>query len=747
MLAVLRGADAELTNYKSGIDVTWGGTKGTDYQEEYLYHDKLLYDQKIVYLRDTTTITMAHNARNNANYHVTDGGRQIIGANGVDSLPGTGDEGVIRYKLDRDRQDSMKWANNTAGTQTSLVLPAYTAPFRLADLTYDGIVPVVGTVGSNGGNIASRSAYYFRGIRDSVAPSSGPGDEWHVLSYADDDRSFLQARSTATGNFIDQAFYASDGKTVLLVVNPKTPCLTLRVPGAVGTGQFYTTPAKAYWTPKIVPQTSYISGNVTIEITNLYGTNVFYRINGSGATPFIDAGGPSVTLSQADFPNTGATANTLEYYYAGNQAFTKTRTIMREPLFPSAGEPHGNYLWVDAAGYTKVTQRITRAPYSGQYLNYRNRGDFSGQLDWDGNANLGRRNAGANGGSHALKNAFVAKIEGFNFTRTGGSKSHGRYAKEMLLESPRNIDPLGFEMQHSADAIPNRELHYRGYYDANPMLEGIFAYDIMIANFKSTQVAGGITPIEDHFIRDRFAGFAYEAMQWSAGMTALDAPGMWGGARMMTAVSIAMIMRDYSSPYYGTSGFGTIQTKYPLCPYENDQLTWKEALFDGNKTKTTYPNLKWYTGISDNGNESLFFSQGEVAGGVTFDAGHWRDKVSYFSFGLMGTHLATWANMAKLWGAGKTDPLLELGIAKGTAGTLLGGKDAPPAADRFPMLTVLNSRWLGAATNALAWTQSLPANDNNSDDKSMQDAGVFGFAWYDDQALPPAGPSSLRTSP
>jgi hypothetical protein len=122
----LIGQDAELTNYKSGIDVIWGGTKGTDYYEEYFYHDKLVNDAKVVYIKSTTPITMSHNARNNAFYHVEDGGLQIIGANGKDGVPNSGDEGIIRYKIDRDRQYLYKWSDSKARTQTALVLPAYT---------------------------------------------------------------------------------------------------------------------------------------------------------------------------------------------------------------------------------------------------------------------------------------------------------------------------------------------------------------------------------------------------------------------------------------------------------------------------------------------------------------------------------------------------------------------------------------------------------------------------------------------
>ena len=76
----LHAQDSELTNYKSGIDVTWGGTKGVDYCEEYFYHDKLIDDHKVVHIRSTTPISMAHNARNTAIYGSVAGGRKFIGA-------------------------------------------------------------------------------------------------------------------------------------------------------------------------------------------------------------------------------------------------------------------------------------------------------------------------------------------------------------------------------------------------------------------------------------------------------------------------------------------------------------------------------------------------------------------------------------------------------------------------------------------------------------------------------------------
>ncbi|HYG22151.1 MAG TPA: hypothetical protein VEH04_05150 [Verrucomicrobiae bacterium] len=713
--------DSELTNYKSGIDVTWGGEKGVDYYEEYYFHDKLLDDHKVVYIRDTTKIAFSHNARNVAYYHSTEGGRQKIGANGKDGIANSGDEGIIRYKIDRDRQYKYKWAMNSAGTDANFVLPAAGTGFTLKEIQFEPGVPVVGSVGPSSDVTKSKGGTYFRGLLDSF------GDEWHTLAYADDDRAFLWARYVATSNFVDQAWYASDGKTVQLVVNPKTPCLTMR---ATGTGQFYTTPPKAYWTPKLVPQITYLSagtdGAVSIELRDIYGNEVFYRINGG---EFQGAKGNSVVISHTEFSRG---TNTLDYYYAGKQAFTKTRIVVKDPEFPSRHEPHGTYLWVDSAGYSTVRNRLHRPPYAATYLAYKSRSEVTGQESWD----KGHRRGDRVGGAYALENAFVAKVEGFDFARSGASRSHGVYAKEMLLEQTRNTDPLGFELQHSSDSIPTRELHYRGYYDSLPILKGIFAYDIMVANFRSDQVDGGITAVEDYFIRDKFAGFVYEAMQWSADMTALGAPGMWGGARMMCAQSIAMILREYSTPYYGTSGFGTNQTTYPLCPYDEDRYTWKEALFDATGTRRGFPNLQWFTGLSENGTESLLMSENQQWGTNRYPFATWQDKAAYFSSGLMGIHLQVWANMARIWGNNKRDARLEIAFERASNGTFIGAKDpVPQLPARFTQLLLLNDGWPNVVSNAARWVRALPSADGNSISKSMQDAGVFGFAWFDDKKV------------
>lgn len=802
-------ADSELTNYKSGIDVTWGvgdgSDKGTAYYEEYFYHDKLVDDHKVVYIKSTTAINMAHNARNNAQYPSTlYGGDKFhtIGVDGVDGIPDSGDEGIIRYKLDRDRQWYYKWAANSAGTDTAYLLPAYSAPFTLASQTYvDSGAPVVGSTGWVG-SPSSKSSYY-RGVLDSV------GDEWHTLAYADDDRQFLWGDGTATvytvnGKFVDQAFYASDGKTVLLVVDPITPCFTARV---TGTGQFYTTPPKVYFNPKIYDQTTYIapgaSGTVAIELRNIYGTNISYRING-GST--VAVGAATVTLADTDF---SAGSNTLEYWYDSTPSVKRTRTVVKNPTHPSLAETHGYSMWADGTEYAAAVSRLARAPYKDYYDGYKTRRDRSGQEAWDGTSGAMRTISPY----YALENAFVAKVEGTSYKITASPKTHFEYAKEMLLTGPN--DKIGYELNHSADCLPNHETWYRGYYDTVPLLKKVFAYDLFAGYFRDDQVTGGMTAIEDYKIRDDVASHSFIAMQESMGLNPMGAPGMWGGARMMFGTTAGLMMPEYSTPYYGTSGFGTVQTTYPNCPYDSDEYTWKEALFDG-QTRGSYPNFAWNTGLGNNGTDSLFFDEGatSIYFGGPIPKGNWIDKGSYLSSGLMGIHFQIFANMS-MRHVGTLDSFLAaatelmttatgiVGVKDNQSGTVTNGTTTVTAATakwadgiydpvagqpvviskyggltwtrrtissitnnttmevdsavtaetgaylffpgRLAQICMLNDRFPTYAANNTAWVQSLGSTNSESDDKAMQDAGVWGIAWYDDQLPPSAGDTTAPT--
>lgn len=742
-LAVTRhafGQDPELTNYRSGIDVIWGVGDGSDkrtaYMEEYFFYDKLLDDHKVVYLKDTTYIAMYHNARNVAKTGGSGAApNYTVGANGPDGLPNSGDEGVIRYRWDRDRQIKGKWAPIYVG-DSSRLYPAYSSPFTMASQQYGfgDAVNVVGSTGSNGGPLNNFTTSYYRG-------TIGPfGDEWHTLAYADDSNQVLAALGITA---IDPKDRADDGKHVLIVVNPKTPCFTARV---TGTGQFFTTWPKAYWTPRVVAQTTYIapgsSGTVTIELCDINGNNVFYRIGGSGA--FTDAGTATVAIPDTAFADG---SNILEYYYAGNAAYTKTRTVVKNPGFPSAGESHGYALFRSPANYDKMVGFMgTYGTLHYSFLNtWKTNSGFGGsnQDSYIPAYRTGRRWASGNGtGEYILKNTVVAKVAGFNYTKAGQPMSYGQAAKAMLLDGCLQSDSVGIDSNTNGDAVPNRERFYRGYYDNTPITDAIMAYDLQISFMRSDQVTGGITPVEDYFIRNNFARYAYEAMMWAQGINDQISPGMWGGAHMLTAGIIACVMPEYSEPLYGTSGIGSANATWYNCPFPDVKYTWAQVLMQP-QAHGGPPNVMFGTGLSDNDDtaQSLITFPGQVISGFTMPDNSWIDKLAYTSPGQMGTIFEMYASVVRrLAPAYENTRLLGL-IQNAAAGTLLGGKlesgssytiaTQPPGRNLW--INLCNDGWPNVASLSTAYMQSLTPADGTSYTYSSDDKlfGTYSIGLYD----------------
>jgi hypothetical protein len=257
----------EVATYKSGITVSLSGAEGTDYDIEWLYSDVTAFDKCVVYVKKETDITLAHNARNMQWTRTS--WYPDIGVNGYDGIADSGDEGIIRYRVDMDWQiDKYIWGRmNVADTGTKYT--AYSAPFAFEDLTYQGTATaVVGSTGDNGTAESDRLDGFYYGTADSY------GDEWHTLVYADDD-SF---RYTQLGGTFDASQWnknASDGKCQLFVVDPVTPCIHFT---ATSTGQFYTTPAKPYWIPKVTTQTTYLTTDVAVTLTNIMSAaTIYYR--------------------------------------------------------------------------------------------------------------------------------------------------------------------------------------------------------------------------------------------------------------------------------------------------------------------------------------------------------------------------------------------------------------------------------------------------------------------------------------
>lgn len=699
-LFLLLAVSAFATDYKTGIDTTFSGTSGTDYQEEFFFSDPLITDRKVVYIKAATSITLTHNSRN-VSYN----------GNGTYTAVSGTNYGTIRYKIDRDLQWGRHWGD--AGSSTNFVKfngtteavsetnnTAYSAPFTLASLTYDGSTAVVGTTGATG-TAGTWGSYYWRGIVDPF------GDEWHVLTVADDDSAFIS----------DTEGTASDGKIILLVVNPKTPCLTITT---TGNAQFYTTPPKVYFVPKVHAQTTYFSagtGTISFSLRDINGNTVYYRINGGS---WLSATNPVLTAS--DFI-TGT--NTLEYYYTGNAAYTKTRTIVKDPAFPSAGETHGDLLW-GTGGWSAVQTRLARSPYYSVFSQYFGNDSTANKLTaFEADYHTGNRHLYS---VFAWRNALAAKYRGWTTNATGKSQSSALYAKQMLMDNDRTIDPVGFEINHNGRGIPARELFYRGYYDMKATFSLAYAYDLLIANFKSTQYTGGITAVEDYYLRDCLAQCAMDAMMTEGNYTMQvygpTAGHMWGTARNVGGLVVALAMPNYSTPYYGTSGFDGNTTVYAYTPFPNTPLTWKKVFSDNDATLVGYPDLHYRFGV-----EEL-----ELTSDSKF-----CDKVGYFANTLMGDIFAQAINMAGLH-TGKSYPRAQQAFLNNANGTLLGtvatdnyatfGYATPYGPYQCSQVSAYNARFPSSAVIGLAYATAQGTSDNGFNHSLY--ANPFGLVFMDD---------------
>ncbi|MEK7412713.1 MAG: hypothetical protein AAB263_05275 [Planctomycetota bacterium] len=666
-------SDPELSNIKSGISLTFGtgdgSDKGTAYAEEYFYHDKMIVDRKVVYIKDATQIAMTHNSYNWA-------GDSRVGARSVAGA----EQGIIRYRVDGDLTNGRYWSRQWGAN----LWPAYATPLQFKTLQYVGGKTVTGRTGNNGIPYANRTEHYQYGQLDQF------GDEWHSIAVADDDTDWIK---------IHPDWYNGEGKSFLFVVNPKTPCLTVR---ATGNGQFYTTPPKAYFIPKINAQTTYFSpgtGTVTFDLRDINGNSVHYRINGGA---WVEAQNP--ILNQSNF-NDGT--NTLEYYYTGNIAHTKTRIIEKNPTFPSLSENHGNLLWKDE-GFEKILSRVTSSPNKEAYTTLRDNSYLNGRQAIFDSYRSGKRTITG----RALNNAFQALIEGMTAKPAGFNLSYATYAKMAIMNNGYTMDSVGME-QSWGGPLPSRELNYRGYYDVNEIYDALFAYDILIANFRDTQVAGGITAIEDYFIRDLLASFAFQQLQYASNLSnGGTVGGMWDTARRCAALAVMLGLPNYSTPYFGTSGWNGNTTVYPWAPYPDDHYTWKQILWDDNLPLKGFPNLAFRLGIE----EYNFTEDGTFA-----------DGVSYYSGSLMGHVFVITANLAAMHG-NKRFPRYELSHIKAMKGTLRGTKKLDEeGARQFTNLSNYNNRFVHLLKDLTPHhLQSDPA-------KLAKEIGysIYGIIWYD----------------
>ena len=722
-LASSNGQDPELTNFRTGIDMHFGDSastyqsKGTQYAEEYLFFDKLINDEKIVYIKSSTAISLFHNSRNIAG-----------NSSGSDNYEQVGPEiGEIVFKVDGDHRFSM-YANKN--------WPKYTSPFTFDSLDYgaygDPSTQVVGSTGDNGiaMTLENRETRYHRGMLDSS------GDEWHTITFADND-------STYTSNV---EFQSSDSKIIYFVVNPLTPCLTWRT---TGDGQFYSTPPKTYFQPHIYDQTTYIdsgnNGTVSAEIQDINGNNVFYRIVTDPSDPvpdYIDAGSHSVILEQNHFP---VGKSFLQYYYSGKKDHTKTRTVFNQPAYPSQNEQHGDRFWVDATQWEDELGPFADGSWWFDQWRRQLSHNQHNLITTDKRKGYRSRFSGA-----VAKNALVARWKGMNYKSLDQPLiSFAKFAKDALLESDLALQPVGSELNTSNEAVSCRELIYRGYYDVRRVFRYALAYDILIGYYRQDQgYADGITPIEDHYLRDtlarwtQIAGFAsgsWVSPPWGG----FDEGGMWDTAHKTGMAAIAGVMPTYSTEYFGTCGLDGNETVFRNFTFPPLNYTWFSLYLDNTVTPVGFPDIASRVGVND-----YMFVE---AGGTL----KWHDRIAYADTGLMGQCMATYYNLLKLFHPTKELPNFDRAMTLAANGELYGNK-INSTADNLPAfyswIALCNSWHEKFREIAQPFALALPDSDSQHPGKQANSGGEFYVLWYDrnlqleaNLKKTPISPSSLKT--
>ena len=698
-----------LTNYRSGISLVIRGTSGRDYAVERFYHDAKVDDRSVIYIKSTTPLGFEHNERNTMHSGTTAPWKEI-GVNGADGKPASGDEGIIRYKVDRDQQVKLAWSAKTGKThKPKAVCPEYTAPLTFATLEYEPGVAVLGALGKKPG-VEPGSEVYYRGTADAY------NDQWHTITVADDD-------GAMQGDYYSHK-WASDGKVFLFVVDPKTPCVSLKVrtPGS----QYYTTPPKTYFLPKIHEQTSYVTGGIDILLTNVTNDQPLqWRLDGGAFRPYA---GPISTDPLADG------RHVLEYKFTGGT--TKTRVIVKNPPSPSADERHGYLMWADEVAFAALKARLQREPYKGAWKSLRTR--WNGQQAAEKRLGRGARDwVGA-----ALTNALVARILGPEAKASDKSpRSYAAYAKWMLLENKLTIDPVGFEMSHNFAPMPTAEWNTFGYYAVNTVYDAAFAYDLLISFYRADQAPGGVTPIEDLKIRDALARWTAVQVQGLRGYegemirrnqfqgqqaSAKPQTGMWDMARLSGAAICAMAMPSYDTPYYGTSGFDGRKARYTDLPFAGQAFTWKELFIDADQPVAPTPKLRRRFNHLD--------------GGLITEDGHFRDRPGYYSYALMGHCFMILANAAKI-SCDKEWPYLEKSFGRAIDGTLEGKKINSPGDKgprRYLQILLVNSRFPNVANKIRDFVaKQTPKRENgrrNDNDIGFQMylTRPYGLIWYQD---------------
>ncbi len=569
-------------NRKVGIDLKVSGVAGQDYVYEPMFYDLNIDDHGILYVRDTVEMSLAHNSKNAKPAQTWGGGTAGITPTtsaAAESL--AGDQGIIRYRFDCDglrvMDGKQAYVENGECYAVNRYLPhkmfkRYSEPFTpksfYDSLSSNGYTTLADrTAESTGTTVDER---YHRGL---LGPDSG--DEWHELAYWDDDLGWLGDK--------ERHSQASDGRIVWMVLNPKSPVPSFsNGPG----GRFFTTRPKAYYQGKVVPQTTYLSGDVTLTLTNLsYDKSPMQYRLGEGA--WINYTGP---VAAGDLGLTPNTPVVLEMRIGANGP-VKQRTLVWQPIIATAAETHPVILF-RAEEKAALWNRIRS--HSGLAYEYKKLKTNSNQIK----ALMGRnyevderiRYGGITG--QAMSAAFVYSLEGpgtlLDSSYTGAQIAMKAFRS--LLASIASYDPIGDESQAGIWTGPNGEMTLE-WWDRG--FNAIFAHIIY------DLVAGlpGIDPIDDLKLREALAQECYQKMRFIHYMR-----GNWNLKSSSGLLTAAYTIPTYDSPCYG----GADSTRYDGCPF-TPGISWREYVENselpegqpgGPEMRSTLWDSVWEDGVS-----------------------------------------------------------------------------------------------------------------------------------------------------
>ncbi len=580
-----------LTNHQAGISVSLGGANGTDWAVERTFHDEINADQ-VIYLRSNVAIALAHNARN-VTMKRDSRIPHPLGIGGLDGDPATDDAGDIHWKIDRDMQCH---GYTTVNTSIPAYAPLYDEPFSFDSLTYDGITPVLGAIGDNGqswgGRPKSSPNRFAYGQLDRF------GNEWHTLTYWDDDAPIYSATGVSP-----ERLGASDGHWVYICVNPVTPIIQLT---AAAGEQYYTTPIKTYHVPKTWDQTTYLTPGVEIAFVNLTNhARVQYRVDGG---PWQEFRGSSLVAGDLF---TASGEHLLELR-AGDGAPIGERTVVMSPDYPAPDEQHGYLLWADEDEKQAVVHKLKNIqPFRVSYLTYLNSYYQSSNATYS--AIRGDWRDGATMATGSLANAFAAAID--------GPASHANLAalaKQRLIRMAR-LEAVGFE-QDINSATPSKDYLNELGQTIQQFADAGAAYDLLASCYRQSDHPAGMTPIEEIRIRDGLAEIAKSILQMRANNNFSIGGGdaHWGHGYELAIGIIAAAMPTYATPYFGVSG-GDMTTVNDLAeggywwnPFPDQGVTWWAAATDPAVPTLGHPNVRfplraeaiitddgWWTGPND----------------------------------------------------------------------------------------------------------------------------------------------------